>query len=611
MFSAALDWLSQLPLLLISGPNNTGPRKLILNPSQVTAQSSDWQTMLMDYSNKEDDDDDDEFFDCVSVMSAVEKALTPTVSGLESSSRFYPEQYTINTATLQRIHVIAMVPQRETALGRIDSFYFWYNEGPRKWRRIIANVHVSRDSRHFAATVVASPDDFFKNLDLLPAPLQFAFTKLLDNTTLKHAVTRLDLSLEDRPSEQNMCDIRPQGGEVQPLEPEATKYLDMCSDIGTPIYTEDDVVTYSSATSTLYVVSLGTKLCIERRLPFDSNAMAIFWQNLKLLHCMAESTAVISLVGVVVHENRSQPRGFLYEYLRYQSIGTYLEDADLDGETIPWARREKWARQIVQSIADCHARGFTIGDTGCLRVFGLDPYDDAKLVRIFGLTPSQHTCDSIPPELRSNSQSKVPYKTAEWTTRCDLFRLGQCLWMLAQRKVKVCSQLCPSLTCSCDSCCTLPSDNSDATMGQSLQDAPSYYKHLIRVSLSSNPNERLPASTLLNLFPPVHSPFGAMTKQSTPAPAKVWPAFSNPSFWCDICDMKVSGDLYHCGICNDGNYDICAPCISDGLHCKDTEHPLVRRAVSNGVLVSLSDYELQVRDKSSNAIVEPVLMQMK
>lgn len=48
-----------------------------------------------------------------------------------------------------------------------------------------------------------------------------------------------------------------------------------------------------------------------------------------------------------------------------------------------------------------------------------------------------------------------------------------------------------------------------------------------------------------------------------------------PLWFCDECGKpKRLQERFHCRSCNDGNYDICASCVTKGIQCKDASHQL-------------------------------------
>jgi ankyrin repeat protein len=50
---------------------------------------------------------------------------------------------------------------------------------------------------------------------------------------------------------------------------------------------------------------------------------------------------------------------------------------------------------------------------------------------------------------------------------------------------------------------------------------------------------------------------------------------------CDVCtvDIAVGESHYHCNVCANGDWDICAECNDFGIHCNDDTHTLVSRTM--------------------------------
>ncbi|KAG9770668.1 hypothetical protein KCU88_g6567, partial [Aureobasidium melanogenum] len=54
---------------------------------------------------------------------------------------------------------------------------------------------------------------------------------------------------------------------------------------------------------------------------------------------------------------------------------------------------------------------------------------------------------------------------------------------------------------------------------------------------------------------------------------------------CNNCGMTVPNEHYHCGICENGDFDLCKPCVDAGVTCNGEEHWLLKRTIRNGVVV--------------------------
>jgi ankyrin repeat protein len=60
---------------------------------------------------------------------------------------------------------------------------------------------------------------------------------------------------------------------------------------------------------------------------------------------------------------------------------------------------------------------------------------------------------------------------------------------------------------------------------------------------------------------------------------------------CDICISSIPNvDIhYHCGICSDGDFDICQECFASRAFCLDQSHKLIKLMVKDGTLVGVPD----------------------
>ncbi|KAF3915031.1 hypothetical protein ABW21_db0201268 [Orbilia brochopaga] len=92
---------------------------------------------------------------------------------------------------------------------------------------------------------------------------------------------------------------------------------------------------------------------------------------------------------------------------------------------------------------------------------------------------------------------------------------------------------------------------------------------------------------------PVKTECNLGATSSEPAPAR--------SFLvkCDHCDHSIHGEHYHCSICKEGDYDLCAACVDNGVHCSD-DHWLIKRTLEKGRFVS-STTEFKERKQRSSA----------
>ncbi|KAF3087376.1 hypothetical protein TWF569_008395 [Orbilia oligospora] len=69
--------------------------------------------------------------------------------------------------------------------------------------------------------------------------------------------------------------------------------------------------------------------------------------------------------------------------------------------------------------------------------------------------------------------------------------------------------------------------------------------------------------------------------------------------YCNKCQGTISGEHYHCSICDTGDYDLCATCVDNGVHCEG-DHWLIKRTLEKGRIVS-STTEYNKRKQRSKA----------
>ena len=55
---------------------------------------------------------------------------------------------------------------------------------------------------------------------------------------------------------------------------------------------------------------------------------------------------------------------------------------------------------------------------------------------------------------------------------------------------------------------------------------------------------------------------------------------------CNNCKKSIPDEHYHCGICDDGDFDLCSSCIAADVTCDGEGHWLIKRRIQGGVLVS-------------------------
>lgn len=61
---------------------------------------------------------------------------------------------------------------------------------------------------------------------------------------------------------------------------------------------------------------------------------------------------------------------------------------------------------------------------------------------------------------------------------------------------------------------------------------------------------------------------------------------SHFSVYCNSCQHPIPDEHYHCSTCDDGDFDLCQDCISNGLTCGGEGHWMIKRSVKNGKVIA-------------------------
>lgn len=85
----------------------------------------------------------------------------------------------------------------------------------------------------------------------------------------------------------------------------------------------------------------------------------------------------------------------------------------------------------------------------------------------------------------------------------------------------------------------------------------------------------------------------AFWKSACPAAAN--PTVSVYSVYCNNCNDSIPDAHYHCSTCDDGDFDLCQPCVSRGVVCGSDDHWLIKRSIKDGKVVNSTTETLAPR----------------
>lgn len=228
----------------------------------------------------------------------------------------------------------------------------------------------------------------------------------------------------------------------------------------------------------VYKVKVNGATLIKKEIP-GPDTVDEFLYEINALSQLSYSRNVIRFYGVVLDDDEESVKGLLISYAEQGALIDVIYD---HAHSLPWPRREKWARQIVEGLSEVHEAGFVQGDFTLSNIV-VDEYDNAKIIDI-----NRRGCPVgwEPPEatpLIESSQRISMYIGV----KSDLYQLGMVLWALAEQ------------------------EDEPETRGRPLilsqdVDVPDWFKAVVRICLADKPRHRVQALDLLRLFPPRPEP---------------------------------------------------------------------------------------------------------
>lgn len=239
----------------------------------------------------------------------------------------------------------------------------------------------------------------------------------------------------------------------------------------------------------VYKVRIRGQTLIKKEIP-GPDTVDEFLYEINALSRLSNSRNVIAFHGVIVDDYGERVKGLLISYAEQGALIDILFDHD---HSLPWFRREKWARQIVQGLSEIHESGFVQGDF-TLSNLVVDDEDNAKIIDInrrgcpVGWEPPEAT-----PLIESNQRISMYIGV-----KSDLYQLGMVLWALAEQ------------------------EDEPETHGRPLRlaedvDVPEWYRTVVSICLADDPRHRMQATDLLRMFP---------QRTETEVPRRVQPSIS-------------------------------------------------------------------------------------
>jgi serine/threonine protein kinase len=362
-----------------------------------------------------------------------------------------------------------------------EKFFVTFAETPTLWRR----VTISLDYRQ------ASPNSLEEELQGTQfqreksARIYEAIRESLPDIQFYDTVTNLKLQTEeDRLHVHVTEDIH-----------EVIQYPSVMAISHLPCarFREDELVFDSHLSGFVYKVKVNGEVFIKKEIP-GPDTVEEFLYEVNALYRLSGSDSVIQFGGVITDNGGNHLKGLLISFAEKGALIDVIYDGK--GE-LPWPRRERWAKQIVQGLSEIHegrdshgilrmwtnffSAGFVQGDFTLSNIV-IDADDKAKIIDI-----NRRGCPVgwEPPEVAALLESKQRI-SMYIGVKSDIFQLGMVLWAIAMEQDEPEIQPRP------------------LTLASAPDEIPSYYRALVGICLSDDPRNRFHTTRLLSMFPDIH-----------------------------------------------------------------------------------------------------------
>ncbi|RYP66073.1 hypothetical protein DL769_006135 [Monosporascus sp. CRB-8-3] len=344
-----------------------------------------------------------------------------------------------------------------------EKFFVTYREKESLWRR----VTISLDYRN-------APEDSLER-DLVTtryqrdksAKIYEAIRESLQDIQFYETVTNLKLQTTEGRLHVHVVE------DVNEIIPYPT--IHMVQHLRCRRVRESDIQFDSHMSGFVYKVRVDGRSLIKKEIP-GPDTVEEFLYEVNALNHLGFSSSVIEFYGVVV-DNEDNVKGLLISYAENGALIDVIYDSQEHELHLPWSTRERWARQIVQGLADIHESGFVQGDFTLSNIV-IDHNDDAKIIDInrrgcpVGWEPPEAT-----PLIDSNQRISMYIGV-----KSDLYQLGMVLWALATLEDE-------------------PEAHRRPLRLDPEIEVPSYYRRIVTYCLHENPRVRKQAKELLAMFP--------------------------------------------------------------------------------------------------------------
>ncbi|KAK4499099.1 hypothetical protein PRZ48_009611 [Zasmidium cellare] len=345
-----------------------------------------------------------------------------------------------------------------------EKFFVTYAERPNQWRRIT----ISLDYRN-------APED---SLEADLSTLHFQRDKSMriyeaireSLPDIQYYDTVTNLKLETTPEDGQLhVHVREDANEII-----SYPSISLFNHVQCPRFNENTLDFDSHLSGFVYKVRLNGRVVIKKEIP-GPDTVDEFLYEVNALDALLGTDNVVQLEGLVTDDRGELVKGLLISYASQGALVDMIYDFRGTSQ-LPWHRREKWAKQIVNGLSDVHEAGFVQGDFTLSNIV-IDEDDNAQIIDI-----NRRGCPVgwEPPELGKliDSGQRIGMCIG---VKTDLFQLGMVLWALAEEVDEP--------------------ERVERPLPDVFEEIPEYFREMVRSCLSEKPQGRVGAKQLLALFP--------------------------------------------------------------------------------------------------------------
>jgi len=236
---------------------------------------------------------------------------------------------------------------------------------------------------------------------------------------------------------------------------------------------ERDIEFDSHMSGFVYKVRVNGQVLIKKEIP-GPDTVDEFLYEVNALNRLRTSRNVIQFYGVIVSNDDEHVKGLLISYADQGALIDIIYDHN---HGLPWATREKWARQIIEGLSEIHEAGFVQGDFTLSNIV-IDSEDNAKIIDInrrgcpVGWEPPEAT-----PLIDSGQRISMYIGV-----KSDLYQLGMVLWALGMQEDE-------------------PENHGRPLRLDDDAGVPRWYRTIVETCLADDPRLRAQAVSLLHSFP--------------------------------------------------------------------------------------------------------------